>query len=541
MKYQVIARKFRPQVFEEVVGQNPIVQTLRNAIGMDRIGHAYLFCGPRGVGKTTTARLLAKALNCAEGPTATPCNRCPSCTEIAGGGSPDVLEIDAASNTGVDSIRELRENARYRPLRDRFKVFIVDEVHMLSTSAFNALLKILEEPPDHIAFIMATTERHKVPATILSRCQQFVFRSIPPAEIRDHLRSIAEQEGVTLGEGALAYIVKASEGSMRDAQSLLDQIIAFGGQDIRDDDVRDVLGFIPAETLDEAVAALAERDSKTLVGLVATVVDQGLALEQFVGELLGRIRDLLMARLEIVDRIQGSDDDRARIAEQAGSFSEQDLIRFFDILLKLGTDLRYTSEARFHVEIACIKLAKVGQLRDIEQVLKELREGGSSPSGGVPEPRGGSASSVPERSAASRARTTPEPAPKPAPPARGKPMNATTSQRSSSGAAALSPREGARIGAPQADAPPGIEMPRASSPAPAGKPSAEPDPVGPVPDGGDPTGNPTASIREKAAEEELVQRFLDAFKGELAQVRGAESDDDSAAGSKPTMRPDESD
>src|SRR5947199_2922753 len=187
MRYQVIARKFRPQVFEDVVGQKPIVQTLQNAIQMGRVGHAYLFCGPRGVGKTTTARILAKGLNCIEGPTITPCNRCPSCEEITLAKSIDVFEIDAASNTGVDNIRELRESAKYAAARSRYKIFIVDEVHMLSTSAFNALLKILEEPPPHVIFIMATTERHKLPATILSRCQQFTFRTIPAAEIHEHL------------------------------------------------------------------------------------------------------------------------------------------------------------------------------------------------------------------------------------------------------------------------------------------------------------------------------------------------------------------
>src|SRR5690242_17411526 len=206
MKYQVIARKFRPQVFEDVVGQKPIVQTLQNAIRMNRIGHAYMFSGPRGVGKTTTARLLAKGLNCVEGPTVTPCNRCPSCLDIASGQSLDVLEIDAASNNGVDNTRELRENARYAPSRDRYKIFSIDEVHMLSTSAFNALLKILEEPPSHVIFIMATTERHKLPATILSRCQQFVFRTISGPEIQAHLRQIADREGVSVDDRALGYI-----------------------------------------------------------------------------------------------------------------------------------------------------------------------------------------------------------------------------------------------------------------------------------------------------------------------------------------------
>src|SRR5262252_638983 len=210
MKYQVIARKFRPQIFSEVVGQKPIVQTLQNAIKLNRIGHAYLFCGPRGVGKTTMARLLAKGLNCVKGPTIEPDNECPSCKEIAAGQSMDVLEIDAASNTGVDNVRELRDSARYAPSRDRNKIFIIDEVHMLSSSAFNALLKILEEPPPHVVFIMATTERQKLPATILSRCQQFVFRTIAPAEIHAHLKEIVKREAADVDDAALKYIVKAA-------------------------------------------------------------------------------------------------------------------------------------------------------------------------------------------------------------------------------------------------------------------------------------------------------------------------------------------
>src|SRR6266404_2525248 len=305
MKYQVIARKFRPQVFEEVVGQKPIVQTLQNAIQMERIGHAYLFSGPRGVGKTTTARILAKGLNCEKGPTITPCNVCPSCQEIASGKSIDVFEIDAASNTGVDNIRELRESARYAPARSRYKIFIIDEVHMLSTSAFNALLKILEEPPSHVVFIMATTERHKLPATILSRCQQFVFRTISPADIQAHLRGIADRENAKIDDQGLSYIVKAAEGSMRDAQSLLDQIISFGSQEIAHEDVRDVLGFVPSEILDRTMDAIAERDSKDLLECAGIVVNQGLNIQQYVRECIGCMRDLLLIKLDLSDKVLG--------------------------------------------------------------------------------------------------------------------------------------------------------------------------------------------------------------------------------------------
>src|SRR3989454_2057607 len=377
MRYQVIARKFRPQVFEDVVGQKPIVQTLQNAIQMGRVGHAYLFSGPRGVGKTTTARILAKGLNCAEGPTIIPCNHCPSCEEITLGKSLDVLEIDAASNTGVDNIRELRESAKYAPARSRYKIFIIDEVHMLSTSAFNALLKILEEPPPHVIFIMATTERHKLPATILSRCQQFIFRTISPAEIQAHLRQIADREGVKIDDRALSYIVKASEGSMRDAQSLLDQIISFSGQDVVGEDVRDVLGFIPSEILDRTLDALAERDSKALLEIVGIVVDQGFNLQQYVREFIGKVRDLLISRLGLQEKILGNADERRVLAARAGRFSEQDLIRFFDMLLRLENELRWTSQPRFHLEVGLVKLAKVGHVRDIEEVLREVKQEGN--------------------------------------------------------------------------------------------------------------------------------------------------------------------
>jgi DNA polymerase-3 subunit gamma/tau len=377
MKYQVIARKFRPQVFEDVVGQKPIVQTLQNAIQLNRIGHAYLFSGPRGVGKTTTARLLAKGLNCVTGPAITPCNKCPSCLEIASGQCLDVLEIDAASNTGVDNIRELRENARYAPSRDRFKIFIIDEVHMLSTSAFNALLKILEEPPSHVVFIMATTERHKLPATILSRCQQFVFRTISAGEIQAHLRSIADREAVKIDDRALAYVVRASEGSMRDAQSLLDQIISFSGQEVVDEDVRDVLGFIPNEILDETIDALAAHDPRALLRNIEIVVEQGLNIQQYIREFIGRTRDLLLMRLELDSKVLGSAEEKAALKQRSTHFSEQDLIRYFDLLLKLENDLRTTSQPRFHLEVGFIKLARIGHIRDIEEVIGELRKGGS--------------------------------------------------------------------------------------------------------------------------------------------------------------------
>jgi len=375
MKYQVIARKFRPQVFDQVVGQKPIVRILQNAIQSSRVGHAYLFSGPRGVGKTTTARILAKGLNCKKGPTTVPCGECPSCIEITAAQSMDVLEIDGASNNGVDSIRELRDSARYSPSRDRYKIFIIDEVHMLSTPAFNALLKVLEEPPPHVVFIMATTERHKLPATILSRCQQFTFRTISAPEIQAHLRQIAEREGARIDDRGLAYIVKAAEGSMRDAQSLLDQIISFGGQDIAPDDVRDVLGFIPAEILDRTTIALADQDSRELLECIHIVVDQGLSVQQYVRECIGRMRDLLMMKLGLDDKVLAGEDDKKALSTNSARFSEQDLVRNFDMLLRLESELKYTSQPRLHLEAGMVKLARAGHVRDIEEVIRDFRRG----------------------------------------------------------------------------------------------------------------------------------------------------------------------
>ena len=478
MKYQVIARKFRPQVFDEVVGQKPIVQTLQNAISLNRTGHAYLFSGPRGVGKTTMARILAKGLNCIQGPTVTPCNECPSCKEITAGQSMDVLEIDAASNTGVDNVRELRDSARYAPTRDRSKIFIIDEVHMLSNAAFNALLKILEEPPPHVIFIMATTERHKLPATILSRCQQFVFRTISPAEIQAHLRKIATREGAKIDDRGLSYIVKAAEGSMRDAQSLLDQIISFGGQDVANEDVRDVLGFIPSDILDRTIDAIVGNNSRELIETVGIIVDQGLNLQQYARELISRMRDLLMMKLGLNEKVLGGDEEKAELARRAESFSEQDLIRYFDLLLKLENDLKWTSQPRFHLEIGLVKLAKAGHLRDIEEVIRDLKQGAL--------PAVGAVAAAPPVSSAAR----PAPAP-PAPP---------------------------RLAAPRPASPP---APPRQTPSPAVKS----DIIKPAEASRPVDRRPSDSLMEFVREEPIVKKFLETFRGDIAQVKPPKKED----------------
>jgi DNA polymerase-3 subunit gamma/tau len=500
MKYQVIARKFRPQVFSEVVGQKPILQTLQNAVQLNRTGHAYLFSGPRGTGKTTTARIFAKALNCITGPTVTPCNECPSCKEIAAGQSMDVLEIDAASNTGVDSVRELRDSARYAPSRDPNKIFIIDEVHMLSTSAFNALLKILEEPPPHVVFIMATTERHKLPATILSRCQQFVFRTISPGEIQAHLREIANREGAKIDDRGLSYIVKAAEGSMRDAQSLLDQIISFGGQDVANEDVRDVLGFIPTDILDRTVDAIAESNSRSLIETVGIVVDQGLSLQQFARELIARMRDLLMMKLGLNEKVLGGDEEKKELGQRAKNFSEQDLIRYFDLLLRLEGDVRYSTQPRLHLEVGLIKLAKASQLRDIEEVLRDLKQGGTT----AAPPRSPLASPSPSA-------VTPPASPRPKP------------------AASATPPAIPKIDIPRpapAKAPP-TPPPASSTPAPAPppKPPAS-DIIKPVGPNAHERRAAQSSLVDSAKEDKFVKSFLETFRGDIAQVKPPKGEDE---------------
>jgi DNA polymerase-3 subunit gamma/tau len=497
MKYQVIARKFRPQIFQDMVGQAPIVQTLQNAIESNRVGHAYVFSGPRGVGKTTAARILAKGLNCEKGPTASPCGQCASCREIAASQSMDVLEIDAASNTGVDNIRELRENARYAPARDRYKIFIIDEAHQLSSSAFNALLKTLEEPPPHVVFIMATTERHKLPATILSRCQAFVFRTISSGEIHGRLQSIADREGVTVDERALNYIVRASEGSMRDAQSLLDQIIAFGGQSVGADDVRDVLGFMPGDILDDAIGALGESDSRRLLELVAAIVDQGLHLQQFVREFTGRIRDMLLVKLNLGGSVLASDAEKEAFARHAAGFSEQDLIRYFDMLLRLENDLRWTAQPRFHLEVGLVKMARMGRLRDIEEVLRDLRQGGPAAPPTAPAPPRTLVSP-----ASTQSRSSAVPGPVPAAP------DLAPAARDLAPAA-----RDLKVPRPAPPAEPRSEP----HPAPRSEPAARTEPAAarqPAP--GEPA---PASVGGTAAAEPLVRRFLEVFRGDIAHVK----------------------
>jgi DNA polymerase III subunit gamma/tau len=378
MAYQVIARKWRPQTFAEVIGQEHVTRTLANAIVSGRVAHAYIFSGARGVGKTTTARILAKALNCAKGPAAEPCNECDSCREISAGSSLDVIEIDAASNRGIDQIRELREMVRYAPASSRYKVVILDEAHMLTDEASNALLKTLEEPPDRVVFILATTEPDDLAETIRSRSQHFHFRALSFAEITAALGQIVSQEKWNVEPGALAVMARAAEGSVRDALSLLEQARAYSGETISDAQVRELLGVVPQETLDLLTAAIEQRSATLALELVHGLLAQGQNLPSFCREAIGHFRNLLVAKVcgAESDLVAAPASERPGIARAAAAFSEEDLTRFFEILLETHDDLRRKPDERLHLEMGLLRMVNAARLEPLEQVLAELGSGG---------------------------------------------------------------------------------------------------------------------------------------------------------------------
>jgi DNA polymerase III subunit gamma/tau len=382
MSYQVIARKWRPQTFEEVTGQEAITRTLRNAVEHERLHHAYLFSGARGVGKTTTARLLAKALNChkTDKPNPMPCagddpNACASCKEIAESRSIDVLEIDAASHTGVDDIREtILESINFNPARDRYKVFIIDEVHQLSKSAFNALLKTLEEPPARVEFIMATTELHKVPDTILSRCQEFEFRTIALQKIFERLKIIAEAEKIDVSAEALREIARSGEGSMRDAQSNFDQVISFSGEKITIQDVAVALGVAGAEMLTRTAKAIAENKPAEALNVVDDLIGRGQDLRNFCRDLMSFFRDLLVFKIagDAENLLDTAVLSHAELNENSAAFSESDLIRFFNSLGETESKLREATQPRYILEIGLMKLIEMRRVAPIEKILERL-------------------------------------------------------------------------------------------------------------------------------------------------------------------------
>jgi DNA polymerase-3 subunit gamma/tau len=388
MSYQVVARKYRPRVFDEVVGQRLITDTLKNAILSERVAHGYIFSGARGVGKTTTARILAKALNCAHGPTVTPCGECPSCREITAGNSVDVQEIDAASNRGIDEIRELRETVRYLPARDRYKIFIIDEAHMLTPEAFNALLKTLEEPPPRSLFILATTEPHKLPPTIQSRCQHFSFRLLDYPEILSRLRWVCEQEKIEADEGALSAVTQAAEGSMRDGLSFLDQVIASCGSRLDEVRVRQVLGVVSTQLLDSMIEAIGAADSRGVLERLGQLAEEGYELTHFCGELTRAVRNLMVAKSCGAESplVQVASEERAKLAELANLFGEEDLVRFFNLLLRTESEMRYSLQPRFHLELGLMKLVHARRLASLEVMLSRLGQLGlvEKTTGGVP-------------------------------------------------------------------------------------------------------------------------------------------------------------
>jgi DNA polymerase III subunit gamma/tau len=385
MTYQVIARKWRPQTFADLVGQTHVTETLQNAIRNNRVAHAYIFSGARGVGKTTAARILAKALNCVHGPTPEPCGVCDSCKEIAAGTSLDVIEIDAASNRGIDQIRELREMVRYAPAAARHKVVILDEAHMLTGEASNALLKTLEEPPDRVIFVMATTEPENLEDTIRSRSQHFHFRALTFGEITDRLKYIADKENLKIDDGALSVIARMAEGSMRDALSLLEQARAYSGDEIRDKEVRELLGVVPEDALQELVEAIAEQSADRALGLVHRFQREGRNLQHFCREAIRHIRNLLVARVCGADSelIAATPEQRPAIARAAGLFSEEDLTRFFQILLQTDEDVRRKMDPRVHLEMGLLRLVNAARLAPLEELLAEVNgNAGGRPSGG---------------------------------------------------------------------------------------------------------------------------------------------------------------
>lgn len=376
MAYTALYRKFRPGCFGDVKGQEHIVTTLQNQIIADRIGHAYLFCGTRGTGKTSIAKIFARAVNCEHPVEGSPCGECASCKAIAAGASMNVIEIDAASNNGVDNIREIVEEVSYSPAGGRFKVYIIDEVHMLSIGAFNALLKTLEEPPSYVIFILATTEVHKIPITILSRCQRYDFRRISIGTIMGRLQELMDREEVQVEEKALRYIAKTADGSMRDALSLLDQCIAFHlGQELTYDKVLDVLGAVDTEVFSRLLRHVLGQDVTGCIGLLEEIVMQGRELTQFVSEFTWYLRNLLLLKSsdDIEDIIDVSTENLIRLKEEAGMLEVETLMRFIRIFSELSGQIRYASQKRIAIEIALIKLCRPDMEQDLGSVVERVR------------------------------------------------------------------------------------------------------------------------------------------------------------------------
>ena len=441
--YQVIARKYRPQTFAELIGQEHVRTTLENAISQHRIAHGYIFSGQRGTGKTTIARIMARCLNCDQGPTSTPCGVCPNCLEIAGGQKTyDVYELDAASNRGINEAREIVQAAEKAPARGRFKIYIIDEAHQLTNEAFNALLKTLEEPPPWCVFILCTTESHKIPTTIASRCQQFSFRSVEFTALVERMQWICSQEGITADDEALAVLAQAGEGSVRDSLSALDQAIACCGNSLAGPAVRDLLGMYSLASLEKVTAALAESSTAAMLEIVDELERTGKNLQHFCRELARYLRNLLVASIAGAETrlIAASAPEQARLRDTAARFQEDDLTRWLQISLDIYSQLQYSLQPRLHLELGLLRLVHAGRIRPIEEALKELSP---TPAAQAP-PR--TPQPPPSRPAPPSARTappappalrTPSPMARPAPPPAEKPAAAPSGDLKSRLVAAL--------------------------------------------------------------------------------------------------------
>lgn len=419
MSYLVLARKWRPQTFEELIGQPHVTKTLQNAIRLKRIAHAYLFTGARGVGKTSVARILAKAINCERDISPFPCNECSNCREITQGNSVDVLEIDGASNRGIDNIRELRETVRYRPGKSRYKIYIIDEVHMLTTEAFNALLKTLEEPPDHVLFIFATTEPHKIPSTILSRCQRFDFRRIPMHQLLKHLADIVREEKLKLSDAVLYAVAREADGSMRDAQSLLEQLLAFSGDGLGDEEILDILGVVDRRSVHRAGEAILAGDVRTCLQVVEDLYRRGIDSRRFCQQLCDHFRNLLFLSLGEAGGGEGfqrslPEEEQKLLRETVGKTTPDSLYLYFQMILKGEEEIRRSTLPRIALEMLLLRLAQLPRLESLNEVLDKLTvlesRLASEPMDAPPFPT--APVRAPERPPAARA-VTPEPIPEP--------------------------------------------------------------------------------------------------------------------------------